>query len=295
MRLLAIGLLLVLLLGCAQQPPPAPPAAPPQNELPPTIVNTGEEVTEETEPTTPQPPPTPPTPPTGAQPPAIQLESREISYEASGWKIYGTLYPAVNKNNPTKVVILAHELGKTRSSWPSSVIKRIHDEMPEAMVLAIDMRGHGKSTNLGAWNDFDVYQYRDMKFDIIEAKKYFGPSNPTVKEFYAVGASFGSSAAVLAGAQEKMVTKVAMISPGTEYKGVEVADAVDDYLHPLFVAAAAEDEYSASSARTIHGWAGEVQSDLRVYPGTSAHGTELFAETEGSGEPLASALLEFLK
>lgn len=292
MRLIAIGLLLVLLLGCAQQQ--APPASAPaknvtQNELPPTVVKIND--SQATPPA--QPPPQPPP----AQPPSdtTGLDSKEISYEASGWKIYGTLYTAVNKNAPTKVVILAHGLGQTRASWPASLIKRIHNEIPDAMVLAIDMRGHGKSNNLGGYQDFDVYGYTDMKFDIIEAKKYFGPNYPTVKTFYAVGASMGSTAAILAGKQEKMITKVAMISPGTEYNGVEIQGAVDDYPYGMFEAAGADDAYSASSARTIHGWAGESQSDLKIYPGTAAHGTDLFAASEGSDQPLSSALLEFLK
>jgi pimeloyl-ACP methyl ester carboxylesterase len=293
MRYLPLFLIFVLLFGCAGPVPQAPPAKNvSQNEIPPMVVKINDSGPEVPPPA--QPPPE--QPPSQPQPPATpSLPSKEISYEAGGWTIYGDLYEAKNKNNPTKAVILAHMLGHDRKSYPPSFIERIHNELPDAMILAIDLRGHGKSKSLGTYQDFSADEFKNMKLDIIEAKKYFQRYHPTVKQYYAVGASIGSTAAILAGAQEKQINKVAMISPGLSYKDVEIESAVDDYPNPLFVCAGSGDTYSASSAQTIQDWAGASQSDIKIYQGTSAHGTDLFEATEIYSVTLEDDIVEFLK
>ncbi|HSB46717.1 MAG TPA: alpha/beta hydrolase [Candidatus Bilamarchaeum sp.] len=294
MRYLPLILLLVLVFGCTGQAPPAqgaPKPAPPQNEIPPTVVKINDSA--------PEPPATEPPPPQQTEPPppstASTLPSKEVSYESGGWTIYGDLYEAKNKNNPTKAIILAHGLGQDRKAFPPSFIQRLHDDIPDAMIYAIDLSGHGKSTNLRTYQDFDASDFKNMKLNIIDARKPIQQGNPTVKSFYVVGADMGSSAAILAGAQEKTITRIAMISPGMSYNGVDIAPAVDDYAHSLFVCAGSGDTASASAAQTIQGMAGESQSDVKIYQGTSAHGTELFKATEIFSQTLEDDIVNFLK
>lgn len=292
MRYLPLILLIILAFGCTGQAPPAqgaPKPAPPQNEIPPTVVKINDSAPAPESPQQTEPPP--------QQPPsaASTLPSKEVSFESGGWTIYGDLYEAKNKGNPTKAIILAHGLGQDRKAFPPSFIQRLHDEIPDAMIYAIDLSGHGKSTNLRTYQDFDASDFKNMKLNIIDARKPIQVGNPTVKSFYVVGASIGSSAAILAGAQEKTIARIAMISPGMSYNGVDITTAVDDYAHSLLVCAGSGDTASASAAQTIQGMAGESQSDIKIYQGTSAHGTELFQATEIFSQTLEDDIVNFLK
>ena len=221
------------------------------------------------------------------------LQSEEIDYNAGGWRIHGTLYPSKIKP-ASKVIMLLPELGKTRDSYPLSFVSKLHENIPDAMVLAIDMRGQGESTNLGTWQSFDTATFKDMKTDVIAAQTYFGTNYPNVKQYYVVGASIGSSAAMLASAQNTKIVKIAMLSPGMSYQGMDIEDAVKGYLLKLFIAVSTGDASSASAATTINSLCPSLHKTMKVYDG-SAHGTDLFAATENDPEPLSDALVEFFK
>lgn len=273
-------LIFILMLGCTQVGPPE------------TVSDGGDglpTVPEEVPPAGEEPGTTEP-----AQPPAEvpSLESEEITYKSLGWEIHGTLYES-KADEPTKVIMLLPMLGQTRSSYSQDLIEDIHDSVPDAMVLAIDTRGHGESTNLGTWQNFDMGQYKDMRNDVLSAKPYFASNHPTVKEYYVVGASISSTAAILAGAQDSDVVKIAMLSPGMEYKGVNIERAADDYQKKLLIVAASGDAYSANSAMQINDIS-PSQKVLKIYGG-SAHGTDLFDATEDDMEPLSDVLIDFLK
>jgi pimeloyl-ACP methyl ester carboxylesterase len=226
--------------------------------------------------------------------PATSLKSKEISYMSGAWKIYGTLYESAQKT-PTKAIVLVPMLGSTRESYPMSFIEKLHDAFPDAIVVAIDPRGHGKSNNAGTWNTFDMAAFKDMKTDILTLRtKYVELNYPDVHSFYVVGASQGSTSALMAGAQDKTITKVVMISPGMEYRGVDITDAAIDYLKPLMVVSSSGDGYSAEAVSQIRSLSNRPELVVQSYKGT-AHGTELFAETEGTSEPLEDMIVEFLK
>ena len=229
---------------------------------------------------------------TGTQ--TTTLKNKEISYISGAWKIYGTLYDSVDKT-PKRAIILIPMLGEARDSYPISFIEKLHDGFPDALVIAIDPRGHGKSTNLGTWNDFDADMFKDMKTDILTLRtKYVQPNYPDVETFYAVGASMGSSSAIMAGAQEKTINKLVMISPGMEYQGVDITAGVEDYVHPILLISSTGDDYSESSISQIKSISGRPELETKMYSG-SAHGTDLFADTAGTSQPLEDAIVGFLK
>lgn len=298
LQLLALLAVLVIFAGCiaipvsknVTQPPAQPPAQPPTMppSQPPANPNPSEPPV--------QPPAQPPEAPNESEtsPPSENwLNSSEISYVSETWTIYGTFYPSKN-SAPTRAVILAHKLGSDRSEWPDEIIQRIHDELPNAAIIAIDMRGHGKSTNMGSYTGFDTATYKDMKTDILSVNKYLNPKYPTIKELYVVGSSFGSTAAILAAQQDRSITKVAMISPGMKYHDVDISKAIEAYPQPLLVAAAGNDAYSVQALHNINGLANPNQLTSKVYI-ASAHGAALFEETKTDEEPLEEMLVKFLK
>ncbi|MBI5227112.1 alpha/beta hydrolase [Candidatus Micrarchaeota archaeon] len=232
----------------------------------------------------------PPVPTPGAS----TIPSQEISYYSSGWTIFGTLYPNKNSQSATKLILLVPMLDKTRDSYPQRFIERLHDEIPDAMILAIDARGNGKSTNLGSWKSFDSAGFMDMKTDILSARKYFAEKYPTVKSFYVVGASIGSTAAILAGAQDNYIGKIVMLSPGMSYQDVNIQSSLSDYRHDILVVATTNDRYSAQAASTIASVRNTPETTTKIYDG-SAHGTDMFESTNSSSPSLSDLIRNFLK
>jgi len=282
MKLLAIFVFFILLFGCCQFFPAGPSSN--QTTSPPSgTAQPGGTAPDETEPQTQPSSQTQPQSGTG-------LESREISYKAGAWVIYGTLYESQSKV-PSKVVVLLPALGKTRDSYPASFINGLHNNMPDAIIVALDMRGHGKSTNLGTYSSFDTAQFKDMKGDVIALKPYLDSTYPNLHSVYLVGASLGSTAAILAGAQDRYINKVVMISPGMEYPGVNITTAAQDYMTPLLLIASSGDSYSAQSLDSIVELKSSPQVETKLYPG-SAHGTDLFDATNGA---MADLVIQFLK
>lgn len=226
------------------------------------------------------------------EPEQTDLKSEDVSFYSYGWEIHATVYENINKN-PSKAVFLLPMLGETRESYPQSFITRLHDEFPELMIMAIDSRGHGESTNLGTWEDFDMAQFKDMQNDVISGMAYVESTYPTVKEYYVIGASIGSTSAILAGARDRDIVKIAMISPGMEYKEVNIEDAAEDYQRPLLLVAAIDDYYSLTSTTDINSLSSS-QVTKKLYSG-SAHGTDLFEATKDEDEPLEDVIVDFLK
>lgn len=284
MRALPFFLILVLLLGCAQPSEEAAEeaAAPPEGT---TIPGPSEEPGE----TAPSQEPEETAPP--KEPEGFGLESEDIEYYSVGWEIHATVYPA--EKAPQTAILLLPMLDHTRDSYPQSFIGQLHEEIPDAMVVAMDMRGHGESTNLGTWESFDSAQFKDMRTDILNTMDYIDENYPSVDNYYVVGASMGSTAAILAGAMDNDIEKIAMISPGMEYMDVSIETAADDYVHRLLLAAASGDTYSADSVYEIESISSS-QITKKIYGG-SGHGTDLFEATEDESEPLADVITDFLK
>lgn len=284
MRLLLL-LLIPLIFGCLQaETQPAAPASaqPPSGNA---AASNGTTTNPQGDATSP-PATVPPTASTS-------LKSEGVEYPAGAWEIHGTLYESKN-GEPTKAIILAHMLGEDRTSYPISFIEDLHGEVPDALILAIDLRGHGESTNIGTYDKLDTSQFMDMRNDILGAKPMIEDDYPTVKEYYVVGASIGSTAAIMASRMESDINKLALISPGMEYKGVDITRAADDYSRDLLLVASSGDSYSVSAASQIEGLSPSTHITKKIYGG-SAHGTDLFDATKSDAEPLDRLLIDFLK
>jgi pimeloyl-ACP methyl ester carboxylesterase len=117
---------------------------------------------------------------------------------------------------------------------------------------------------------------------------------PNIKDYYVVGASMGSTAALHATTQDEEITRLVLLSPGMEYHGVGISRQVDDYMFDILAVASSGDAYSADAVDEILSIHGSVHTRVKEYPG-SAHGTELFAATESVSPSLETAIVQFLK
>jgi hypothetical protein len=219
------------------------------------------------------------------------VESREVNFNSDGWNIYATMYRT--SNNPTKVIVLAHMYSHDRSDYPDYFIEKIQNEIPEAIIMAVDLRGHGKSTNLGRDDSLSSEQIAGMKNDVVAAKNYAKNLYPSIREAYAVGASIGSTATILA-SEDREFTKEALLSPALGYRDVSTREAIQNFRGKLLIVTSGNDDPdSRNSVNTMMEISGASSKQLKAYP--EGHGSEIFG-IEGSTTPkLDDLLVEFLK
>jgi dienelactone hydrolase len=217
------------------------------------------------------------------EPQTIKFESAEKA------EIVGTFYESPNANSPA--VLLLHQ-------WQSS--RKSYDEFARRLqakgfgVLAIDGRGFGESVKTSdgkqivpARTDEAV---KGMKADVDNAFQFLAKQkNIDAARIGVVGASYGSSLAIIYGAENAKVKAVALLSPGVNYFGnmPTEPDVKSFGNRALLLVAAEDDKESADSVRKLK--AADEKSEIKIYP-KGGHGTALFAAKVG----LEDLLEEFL-
>jgi pimeloyl-ACP methyl ester carboxylesterase len=221
-------------------------------------------------------------------------KTKEISFKTKdAWEIHGTLHYAELKT-PETAVILLPGVNETREDF-GPLIHPLRKALPGADVLAIDMRGHGKSTNKETRENFISGDYISMKNDVAGAITYLKTKRPGIDRFYIIGSSVGGSAGMKYAVDDSSVAKLIMISPGIKYQGVDIEKAAWDYIHGLYVTAANGDDYSRMSANKLYSESPADEKEIKIFDGVDgAHGTELFAATANSLNPLTSLIADWV-
>jgi alpha-beta hydrolase superfamily lysophospholipase len=176
-----------------------------------------------------------------------------------------------------KGLVLLHMLGRQSDDW------RAFADAAAARgytSVAVDLRGHGKSTatasgNKLVWQRFSDADFRGAVNDVRAAYEHLLTQRGLDKEKIAVvGASIGANLALNFAAVERgKVAAAVLLSPGANYKGVDTTQAVKGYAGPLLIYSAPGDGYSFRSSQTLAEAA--AKAELRQFPG-SAHGTRAF-------------------
>ena len=212
--------------------------------------------------------------------PLAGQKAKDVSLETSdGVKIAATWYPG-DRGKPGLVLI--HQLGHNRSDWRSFAFDC---QEKGYYVLAIDLRGHGQSTEgkNGRKLDFQKFtetDYGDMKFDVAAGVQWLlkeGSADP--KKIGIVGASIGANHALLFAATGKTPIKtVVLLSPGIEYRGVNVTSAAQRYAGTALFVAMTGDEYSVRSSKELAQSAGS-NAAVKIFSGKD-HGTNMFGSSD---------------
>ncbi len=149
-------------------------------------------------------------------------------------------------------------------------------------VLAIDQRAHGESqqrrgerVDVASIPRADFGELvRDGVRDVKAAARYLARQGLATDRIVLIGASYGCSVSLLSAEQVEGVRALVLLSPGTNYFGVDVVAAASSFPGPLLIVAAEDDRHSVESARVIaarHRGA----DDLEIYS-SGGHGTRLF-------------------
>ncbi|MEK6857283.1 MAG: alpha/beta fold hydrolase [Nanoarchaeota archaeon] len=184
---------------------------------------------------------------------------------------------AYNYYSPEKInspaVILLHMLGKDKSDWVDFARKLQKEGFA---VIAIDFRGHGDSD--GSWQKFSEKDFNNFVLDIEAAKEFLGRQPKiNVNSLSLIGASIGANTAVKYALKQEVKT-IVLLSPGLNYRGVNIEKDISALKIPVFLAASEEDTYSAESTKKIHELL-KTTSEFNLL-NNAGHGTNLFVVPE---------------
>jgi dienelactone hydrolase len=195
-------------------------------------------------------------------------------------EIIGTFYESPQPNSPA--VLLLHQWQSTRKSY-DNFAKQLQTK--GFGVLAIDGRGFGKSMKTTDGKTVSPSRSDDavkaMKVDVDNAFNFLKQQkNVDAARVGIVGASYGSSLALIYAAENKEVKAVALLSPGINYFGnMPTEPAAKTFGNrPLLLVAADDDKESAETVRKLK--LVNEKYEIQIYQ-KSGHGTNLFAAKVG--------------
>jgi dienelactone hydrolase len=205
-------------------------------------------------------------------------EAKVTIDSADSVKIVGTYLTAPKPNSPA--LLLLHQWQSDRHSY-DDFAKQMHEK--GFAVLAIDGRGFGESTRKADGStvsagraDADV---KAMLGDVDAAFNYLAKQqNVDAAKIGIVGASYGSSLAIIYAADHPNVAAVAMLSPGLNYFGnMPTAPAVEKYGdRPLcLLAGEDQDRESFAAVRRLNPMIGEYGRYEQTFYEAGGHGTDL--------------------
>jgi pimeloyl-ACP methyl ester carboxylesterase len=207
------------------------------------------------------------------------MERVELTTE-DGVKIVGDYYTAPSAE---RAAILLHMMPATRESWRAFGARLANAGIA---ALAIDLRGHGESV---AWapsvqaggrkldyKNFSEGEHQASILDVRAAAEFLRARGLT--PMFIVGASIGANLALQFLAESEDTKAAALLSPGTNYRGIE-AIPLARRIAPekkIFIAAAKDDKNvggAALMASEIHE-ALACARQLKIFE-KGGHGTDL--------------------
>jgi len=211
-----------------------------------------------------------------------------------GVKLVGSLLDSGKPNS--SALLLLHQWQSDRHSY-DEFAKRM--QAKGFTVLSIDGRGFGESTKKAdgttvsaGRSDADV---KAMLGDVGAAIDFLKKQkNVDGARIGIVGASYGSSLAIIYAADHPDIKAVALLSPGLNYFGnMPVAPAVEkDVENDLLLFAAEDDKESADAVRKLTSEKSDSRRSQKIYP-SGGHGTALFKV--GAGDELEKFFTESLR
>ena len=204
-----------------------------------------------------------------------------------GVVIVGTFFESEKPNSPA--LLLLHQWESDRHSW---------DDLAKQLkgagfnVLAIDGRGFGESTKKTDGTAVTAERtdgaVKAMLGDVGAAFEFLSKQkNVDPNRIGIVGASYGSSLALIYAADDPKVAAIALLSPGLNYFGnMQTEPAMTKYnSRPSFLAAAADDPESFDAVTRLSKLSGEPKRAMAISVQKGGHGTALL-KVDGVRKPL---------
>ena len=212
-----------------------------------------------------------------------------------GVVLVGSLFGSDKPGSPA--LLLLHQWESDRHSWDDFAKQLQNDGF---VVLAIDGRGFGESTKKADGSavaegrtEADVKAMLgdvDAAFNYLSKQKNVDPSRVGI-----IGASYGSSLALIYGAEHPNVAAIALLSPGLNYFGnMQTEPAITNYKNrPAFLAGAKDDPESFNAVTRLSQLTSEPDRATAVSVDKGGHGTALL-KVDGVRKPLETFCRERL-
>ena len=192
-----------------------------------------------------------------------------------GVKISGNYFKPKKEHAP--VFLLLHMMPSTKESWNEFAT---HLQEKGFAALAIDLRGHGKSTDKNGtrldYKEFKDSEHRESMKDIAAAKEFLKSLGVDISGMAIAGASIGANLALWQASIDKDVSLLILLSPGLNYRGIQAAQLAPHYSGPVYILASEMDTKSAQGSRELY----EIfpgDKELKIIQGNS-HGTNMFIQ-----------------
>ena len=215
------------------------------------------------------------------------MKMEEVTFVTEdGVKISGNYFKPKKEHAP--VFLLLHMMPSTKESWNEFAA---HLQEKGFAALAIDLRGHGKSTDKNGmkldYKEFKDQEHRESMKDIAAAKEFLKGQGVDVSGMAIAGASIGANLALWQASIDKDVLLLVLLSPGLNYRGIQAAQLAPHYSGPVYILASEGDTNAAQSSRELFKiFPGD--KELEIIQGNS-HGTNMFIQEPG----LIDKLLEW--
>lgn len=234
----------------------------------------------------------------GAAAERVQFETKD------GFRIVADWTPGPDASAP--LAILLHQFDADRSSWAPLVPSLLKGGFA---VLALDQRGQGESTTRTSPPGAEPFDVRVLARsegpaavgpvaragvrDVEAAVAFVRGRGRAVDRLVLVGASYGCTVALLASTQVPDVRGLALLSPGTQYFGVDVVPTAMRFRGRVALYAAEDDAPAARSARALATARG-IPAEASVAP-AGGHGVAMFAADPTLALRVARTALEAVR
>lgn len=192
-----------------------------------------------------------------------------------------------------RAVVFLHQLSSNRGEWTPFVTAlrgKYH-------VLALDMRGHGESTESDKgtldWHQFTDDDWDAVAGDLAAATQFLSSKGVALAGTVIVGSSIGSSATLRFAADHPDLAGIVMLSPGLKYHGLETVPAARRYGKPKLIVYSSDAEDAARGLEQAWKQADNLPQPQPVTMHQvqgKAHGVKMLADDPG----LVDAVVAFV-
>lgn len=227
---------------------------------------------------------------------------QEVKFQSKdGFNLTGYLYtpPNASLKHKVPVVLLLHSIGEDSSFWGAFPFKIMNTGKA---VLAMDMRGHGKSiynkyNKRRDWMHFSNQEFQKYPDDINSAIKYLKENNQEINtaKVGLIGANISGSTAIIATKSNlKSIKTIVVLSPVIRYKGIDPRiPLVNCGKTPLLIIASKKDTFSFHNSTELWKYAQGPKS-IKIYP-FGGNGSDLLRFQPTSQSLIINWLNKYLK
>ncbi len=208
----------------------------------------------------------------------LQRTSKEMNHitltTEDNVRISADYYPASGSQG----ALLLHMMPATKESWRGFAAKL---QRLGVKVLAIDLRGHGQSEGgPDGFRSFSDVQHQESIADVAAGARYLAEQGVAEKNLSVIGASIGANLALWYGAMHPAVSRIVLLSPGLNYRGIETLPLAGKLQasQRVFIAASRDDDGNADMARQIFEALPENTANRLVIYRAAGHGTSMFGK-----------------